>query len=79
MLVVSLAYPTHTQEESDQMDTKKFCKLGELEDTVNYPNFFESDDDGTAIDIVELPTDKVYIVLDVENYKIAVPVVFPVD
>ncbi|GFT21367.1 hypothetical protein NPIL_16271, partial [Nephila pilipes] len=46
------------------MGTKKFFTLAELEDIVNYPNFFESNDDGATVDIVQLPPDKVNIVLD---------------
>ncbi|XP_017795699.1 PREDICTED: piggyBac transposable element-derived protein 3-like [Habropoda laboriosa] len=49
------------------MGTRKFFTLAELEDAVNDPNFFESDDDGATVDIVELPPDKVDIVSDIED------------
>ena len=49
------------------MGTRKFFTLAELEDAVDDPNFFESDDDGATVDIVELPPDKVDIVSDIEG------------
>ena len=49
------------------MGTRKFFTLAELEDAVDDPNFFESDDDGAIVDIVELPPDKVDIVSDIED------------
>ncbi|CAK9801055.1 PiggyBac transposable element-derived protein 3 [Anthophora plagiata] len=49
------------------MGTRKFFTLAELEDAVNDPNFFESDDDGATVDIFELPPDKVDIVSDIED------------
>lgn len=41
--------------------------MTELKDAVNDPNFFESDDDGATVYIVELPPDKVNIVSDIED------------
>ncbi|GFU00342.1 hypothetical protein NPIL_337041 [Nephila pilipes] len=49
------------------MDTRKFFMLAKLEDAVNDPDFFESDNDGATVDIVELHPNKVDIVLDIED------------
>ncbi|GFS65233.1 hypothetical protein NPIL_605131, partial [Nephila pilipes] len=38
-------------------------------DTVNYPNFSESKDDGAAVDIVELPHGKIDIVSDIGDIE----------
>ncbi|GFT53716.1 hypothetical protein NPIL_96341 [Nephila pilipes] len=49
------------------MGTKKFFTFAELQETVNDPNFFESDDDGATVVIDELPPNKVEIVSDMED------------
>ncbi|GFT45317.1 hypothetical protein NPIL_24761 [Nephila pilipes] len=49
------------------MDPRKFFTLSELEDAMNDPNFFESDDDGADVDIVEFPPDEADVVSDVED------------
>ncbi|GFT16962.1 hypothetical protein NPIL_333061 [Nephila pilipes] len=48
------------------MGTRKFFTLAELEDVVNEPNFFESDNDGATVDIDLFP-DKVDIISDTED------------